>query len=296
MQKIKSGDKIAIIAPCGQIGDKSKIDSAIKYLKSLGLKPIFGKHLLKINRYMAGTDIQRAADINSAFADKNIKAIFCVRAAAGGTRVLPYINYELARANPKPFIGFCDNTAIQLALYQKSKLVSYDGFVMTYDFKDGKLDNLIKDNLQKLLNHELFEIKSGKTLQKGAAEGTLICSNLTVLTRMAGTPYFPDLANKILLLEEVNEPVYKIDLMLQQIKQQKNFDKLKGVIFGQFTGVKADKEDGTIKDCLKDFLSNTNLPAVYDFNFGHTPSRHVLPLGAKVALNADKAILRILKY
>ncbi len=296
MQKIKSGDKIAIIAPCGQIGDKSKIDSAIKYLKSLGLKPIFGKHLLKINRYMAGTDIQRAADINSAFADKNIKAIFCVRAAAGGTRVLPYINYELARANPKPFIGFCDNTAIQLALYQKSKLVSYDGFVMTYDFKDGKLDNLIKDNLEKLLNHELFEIKSGKTLQKGIAEGTLICSNLTVLTRMAGTPYFPDLANKILLLEEVNEPVYKIDLMLQQIKQQKNFDKLKGVIFGQFTNAKADKEDGTIKDCLKDFLSNTNLPAVYDFNFGHTPSRHVLPLGAKVALNADKAILRILKY
>ena len=296
MQKIKSGDKIAIIAPCGQIGDKSKIDSAIKYLKSLGLKPIFGKHLLKINRYMAGTDIQRAADINSAFADKNIKAIFCVRAAAGGTRVLPYINYELAQANPKPFIGFCDNTAIQLALYQKSKLVSYDGFVMTYDFKDGKLDNLIKDNLEKLLNHELFEIKSGKTLQKGIAEGTLICSNLTVLTRMAGTPYFPDLANKILLLEEVNEPVYKIDLMLQQIKQQKNFDKLKGVIFGQFTGVKADKEDGTIKDCLKDFLSNTNLPAVYDFNFGHTTSRHVLPLGAKVAINADKTTLTILKY
>lgn len=296
MQKIKSGDKVAVIAPCGQIGDKNKIDSAVKYLKSLGLKPVFGKHLLKVRRYMAGTDLERAADINTAFADPEIKAIFCVRAAAGGTRVLPYIDYELARATPKPLIGFCDNAAIQIALYQKIKLVSYNGFVMTYDFKNGNLDNLIKDNLKKLLNCELFEIKSGKTLQKGSAEGTLICSNLTVLTRMAGTPYFPDLKNKILLLEEVNEPVYKIDLMLQQLKQQKNFDKLKGIIFGQFTGVKADKEDGTIKDCLKDFLQGTNLPAIYDFNFGHTPSRHVLPLGAKVSLNADKATLKILKY
>ena len=296
MHKIKPGDKVAIIAPCGQIGNKSKIDLALKYLKSLGLKPVLGKHLLKVRRYMAGTDRERASDINAAFADPEIRAIFCVRAAAGGTRVLPYIDYELAHANPKPFIGFCDNTAVQLALYQKSKLVSYDGFVMTYDFKNGNLDPLIKDNLEKLLNHELFEIKSGKTLQKGSAEGTLICSNLTVITRMAGTPYFPDFADKILLLEEVNEPVYKIDLMLQQLKQQKHFDKLKGVIFGQFTGSKADEEDGTIKDCLQDFLKDTKLPAIYDFNFGHTPSRHVLPLGAKVALNADKATLKILKY
>ena len=296
MQKIKPGDKVAIIAPCGQIGDMSKIDSPVKYIKSLGFKPVFGKHLLKVNRYMAGTDKQRAQDINSAFADKSIKAIFCVRASAGGTRVLPYIDYELARRNPKPFIGFCDNTAVQLALYQKSKLISYDGFVMAYDFKTGKLDKLIKDNLEKLLRHELFEIKSGKTLRKGSAEGTLICSNLTVLTRMAGTPYFPDLANKILLLEEVNEPIYKIDLMLQQLKQQKSFNKLKGVIFGQFIGIKSDEEDGTIKDCLHDFLDGTNLPAVYDFNFGHTPARHVLPLGAKVYLNADQATLKILKY
>ena len=295
MQKIKSGDKVAVLAPCGQIGDMSKISSAIEYLKCLGLKPVLGKHLLKVNRYMAGTDKERAADINTAFSDKQIKAIFCVRAAAGGTRVLPYIDYELVRANPKPFIGFCDNAAIQIALHQKSKLVSYNGFVMAYDFKNGHLDNLIKDNLEKLLNGEKFTIKSGKTLQKGTADGKLICSNLTVLTRMAGTPYFPNLRDKILLIEEVNEPVYKIDLMLQQLKQQKNFDKLKGVIFGQFTGVKADKEDGTIKDCPLDFIKGTNLPAIYDFNFGHTPSRHVLPMGAKVSLNADKCTLNILK-
>ena len=113
---------------------------------------------------------------------------------------------------------------------------------------------------------------------------------------MAGTPYFPDLKNKILLLEETNEPVYKIDLMLQQLKQQKHFNRLKGVIFGQFTNIKTDEEDGTVDDCLHDFLDGTNFPAVYDFNFGHTPSRHVLPLGGKIYLNADQTILKILKY
>ena len=220
MHKINSGDKVAIIAPCGQIGNMDKITPAVEYIKSLGLKPVFGKNLLNVRRYMAGTDRERASDINAAFADPEIKAIFCVRAAAGGTRVLPYIDYELAHANPKPFIGFCDNTAIQLALWQKSKLVSYDGFVMAYDFKTGKIDPQIKTDLENLLNHKTYEIKSGKTLHKGSAEGTLICSNLTVITRMAGTPYFPDFADKILLLEEVNEPVYKIDLMLQQLKQQ----------------------------------------------------------------------------
>lgn len=296
MLKIKSGDKVAIIAPCGQIGDMNKIDTAVKYIKSLGFKPIFGKHLLKVRRYMAGTDKERADDINAAFANPEIKAIFCVRASAGGTRVLPYIDYELACTNPKPFIGFCDNTAVQLALLQKSKLVSYDGFVMAYDFKIGNIDEQIRTDLENLLSHQLFEIKSGKTLRNGTAEGTLICSNLTVLTRMAGTPYFPNLANKILLLEEVNEPVYKIDLMLQQLKQQKNFDKLKGVIFGQFIGVKSAEEDGTVDDCLQDFLQDTTFPAIYDFNFGHTPSRRVLPIGAKVALDANKSTLKILKY
>lgn len=296
MHKINPGDKIAIIAPCGQIGDMSKIASAVDYIKSLELKPVFGKNLLKVRRYMAGTDSERAADINSAFADSSIKAIFCVRASAGGTRVLPYIDYELARTNPKPFIGFCDNTAVQLALLQKSKLVSYDGFVMAYDFKTGKIDPQIKTDLENLLNHKTYEIKSGKTLHKGSAEGTLICSNLTVLTRMAGTPYFPNLANKILLLEEVNEPVYKIDLMLQQLKQQKNFNKLKAVIFGQFIGVKSAEEDGTVEDCLHDFLQGTKLPAIYDFNFGHTPSRRVLPIGAKVAMDATRTTLKILKY
>ena len=204
MYKLQKGDKVAVLAPCGQIGEISKIECALNYLQSLGLEIILGKNVFNTYRYMAGTDEERAADVNQAFADKQIKAVFCVRAAAGGTRILPYIDYETARLNPKPIIGFCDNAALQIALYQKSNIISYNGFVMTYDFKDGHLDSQIKSDLEKLLSGEIFSIKSGTTLRSGNAMGKLICSNLSILTKMAGTPYFPDLDGKILLIEDVH--------------------------------------------------------------------------------------------
>ena len=296
MYKLHKGDKVAVLAPCGQIGDISKIQSALDYVKSLGYELILGKHVFDTYRYMAGTDKERADDLNNAFADSQIKAIFCVRAAAGGTRILPYINYDLARLNPKPVIGFCDNAAIQVSLWEKAGIVSYNGFVMSYDFKDNTLDSLINDNLQKLLNGETFEIKSGITFHSGTTEGKLICCNLSVLTKMAGTPYFPDLSGKILLIEDAHEAIYRIDLMLQQLKQQPHFADLKGIIFGKFTDSKSSDEDGHLDDCFNDFLHDVNIPAVKNFNFGHTVSRHVLPIGATVELNADNCLLKILQY
>lgn len=297
MQKLKTGDKVAIIAPCAQIGSLQKITVAVEYLENLGFIPVFGQNLLKTNRYLAGTDKQRAADINTAFGDTDIKAIFCARAAAGGTRTLPYIDYELARRNPKPLIGFCDNAAVMLALFEKSNVISYNGFGLAYDFRtDVMIDSQINSDLKNLLNGKTFCINSGKTLRQGTTQGKLLCTNLSVLMRLAGTPYFPDLCGKILLLEDVHEKVYRIDLMLQQLKQQPNFNRLSGVVFGQFTDAESDTEDGNISDCFADFMDDTNFPVLKDFNFGHTPSRRVLPLGANVKLNTDETKLEILDY
>ena len=294
MKKLEKGSKVAIFAPSAQIGEISKINKGLAYLQSLGLVPVLGKNLLCVNRYMAGTDEQRAADINNAFADSDIKAIFCVRAAAGATRILPYIDYELAQKNPKPVIGFCDNVALQLALNKLSGLTCLNGFSLTYDFKGDKPDSVICADLEQQLAGKLPVFQAGKTLRGGNTEGILLCANLSVLIRLAGTPYFPDLSGKILLIEDVHERLHKIDLMLQQLKQQPNFHKLKAVIFGQFTDCSGDEEDGTLMDCFADFLQNTNVPAVYDFNFGHTPSRRVLPLGSPAKLNANSAMLEIL--
>ena len=280
---------MAIVAPSGQIGSLAKIADGIAYLQSLGLEPVYGKHLYAQNRYMAGTDSERAEDINAALADPAIKAIFCARAAAGATRILPYIDYAAAKANRKPIIGFCDNAAVMTVLAEKADLPAINGFSLTYDFRDKQLDETIKTGLETLLKGDDFTVQSGKCQHGGTATGKLLPINLSVLLRLAGTPYFPSLAGKILLLEEVHERLHKIDLMLQQLKQMPDFAQLSGLILGQFTDCSGDAEDGTIDDCLHDFICDIKVPTVSDFNFGHTPSRYVLPLGATVQLTADTA-------
>ena len=167
---------------------------------------------------------------------------------------------------------------------------------MSYDFKDNRLDALIKDNLERLLNGETFDIKSGTTFISGTARGKLLCCNLSVLTKMAGTPYFPDLNGKIILIEDTHEAIYRIDLMLQQLKQQPHFANLKGIIFGQFTDSNSSDEDGHLEDCFNDFLQDMHVPVIKNFNFGHTVSRHVLPQGGMVELDADNCLLKILQY
>lgn len=294
MKKLKKGDKVAIVAPSGQIGDIEKIQDGLKYLQSLGLQPVFGKHLFSQYRYMAGHDKERADDINRAFADSQIKALFCVRAAAGASRILPYIDYENARRHKKVVIGFCDNAALQMALLKKAGVTSWNGFLLSYDFKKKTLDETINTSLQHLINNRPFTITSGQTIRHGICEGKLICSNLSVLTKLAGTPYFPNLTGKILLVEDVHERLHKIDLMFQQLRQQPHFQQLRGLILGQFTDCSGDEEDGTLDDCIHDFIADTNIPIIKNFAFGHTDSRYVLPMGAKIRLNADSCCLDIL--
>lgn len=294
MFKLKKGDKVAIVAPSGQIGGKEPIEKALAYLQSLGLEPIFGQHLFKQNRYMAGSDTDRAADINAAFANPEIKTIFCARAAAGATRILPLIDYNTARQNPKPLIGFCDNAALMTALWQKSGITSLNGFLLAYDFKNGAPTDLVKTQFESWLSGKAPLFKSGTCVQAGTARGTLLPINLSVLMRLAGTPYFPDLRDTILVLEDVHERVHKIDLMLQQLKQQPHFNAISGLLFGDWTDCAGDAEDGAVDDCLDDFLQDIHVPVIKNFNFGHTPERFVLPLGAKVQINAAQTELQIL--
>lgn len=294
MFELKKGDKVAVVAPSGQIGGIEPIEKALTYLQNLGLEPIFGQHLYAQNRYMAGSDIDRAADINAAFANPEIKAVFCARAAAGATRILPSVDYQTAAANPKPVIGFCDNAALMTALWQKAGIKSLNGFLLTYDFKNGAPTDLVKTQFETWLSGKTPLFKSGICAQTGTARGTLLPINLSVLMRLAGTPYFPDLRDVILVLEDVHEHIHKIDLMLQQLKQQPHFDALAGLVFGQWTDCTGDAEDGTVDDCINDFLQGVHVPVIKNFNFGHTPERFVLPLGVKAQIDAAQTELKIL--
>ncbi len=288
MSLLNIGDTIGIIAPSAGLQNKN-ISPVLDFFCKLGLKIKTAPNLNSEYRYMAGTDAERAAAINQMFADEEIKALFCLRGGAGSTRILPQLDYRLIKKNPKLIIGLSDSTALQNAVITKAQIPCLTGFLPLYDIKNNTIDEILKESLKAALFAEKHQVISGTTQVSGKAKGIIIGGCLSILCRLCGTPYFPDLNEKILLLEDVGEKTYKIDLMFNQLKQQKNFYKLKGIILGQFTNCTiADPEDGTISNCIRDFTADLEIPIIQNFAYGHIPTRHILPLGMPASITANK--------
>lgn len=284
MSFLKKGDTVGIIAPSvGLMG--RDIEPTLKYFNQLGLNVILASNIKKTYRYMAGNDSERAEQINKMFKNKKIKALFCLRGGAGATRMLDYLDYDLIKENRKPIVGLSDSTAIQNALFSRCGNPALTGFLPLYDIRDEGINDVVDGALKNSLFLDNNSVKSGRSLVCGKAKGKIVGGCLSVLLYLCGTKYFPNLAGKILLLEELGEKTYKIDMMLNQLKQQKGFDKLKGIILGKFENCQiVDKEDGSVEDCIKDFVADLDIPIVTDFEYGHVPSRYVLPLGINVNL------------
>lgn len=294
MFTLKTGDKVGIISPASAL-EESDISAGLAYLKQNGLIPVLGNHAKSQYRYMGGTDSERAQDIMDFFCNPEIKALFCTRGGAGSLRLLPYLDYEIIKQNPKPVFGLSDITALQNALYAKTKNISYSGFLLVYDFRNGSVNPMQNKDLQHIFRGESLEYHSGQTASTGATEGILLGGNIAAFNMLCGTPYFPDLRNKILLLEDVGIKSYQLDMMLQQLKLQNGFSQIKGLIFGQFSNIRiVDECDGTIEDNIRYFCENLNIPVIMNFEYGHIPARHILPIGAKIHMNADKCLIRTL--
>lgn len=292
MFKLTQGAKVGIASPAGFINGEEDIRLPLDYLESLGLVCVLGKSVYKNYRYMAGTDAERAADLMNFYQDPEIKAIFTTAGGCGSQRLLNLLDYEIIKQNPKPIFGLSDNTALQMGIYTKAQIPSVTGFSLKYDFKLGHIDGLIDASLKAVINGEKQHIKSGETLIPGQAQGVLIGGCLSLIRSLSGTTYFPDLTDKILLIEDVGEKTYKLELMLTQLRQQPNFDKIKGIVFGIFRNCEeADDGDGSVEDILKDFAQFTQVPIIKNFAYGHIPSRYVLPTGVEVKIDAGQASL-----
>lgn len=283
---LKKADKIALVAPSGCI-KKEDLKNAVAFFKDLGLIPCLMPHVFETFYYAAGTPQNRAEDINNAFKDKEIKAIFCIRGGAGSSQILDFLDYETIKKNKKPVFGLSDSTALQNALYTKAKNVSYTGFLPVYDLKEGKINEKLKKSLTDVLFGKKQKYKEFDVLRKGVMEGVVVGGCLSVFNLLCGTKYFPDLKNKILLIEDVGEKTYHIDLMLEQLKMQKGFDKIKGVIFGGFLNCHpSDETDGSVEDVIRNFALKTNKPVIYNFPYGHIKERVLLPIGKKIKIKA----------
>ena len=298
--KLKKGDLIGLISPASSPNDENLIASGVKYLEEMGYQTLLGKNVGKIRGYLAGTDEERVKDIHQMFGDKKVKAIFCLRGGYGAFRLLDKIDYKLIRDNPKIFVGFSEITALQMAMLHKSSLITFAGPMVVPNFSN-EVSTYTEENFWRMItsNKKPGRIKIPKInrlslISPNEVSGIIVGGNLAVFTSLLGTGYLPDLKNKILFLEDVSEPPYKIDRMFNQLKLNNVFKKAKGIILGSFVDcIEPDKEKKTltIEEVWNDYLSSVKIPVIHSFRHGHIKDMVTLPIGTRIKLNATNGFV-----
>lgn len=301
-KRLKSGDLIGLISPASSPHDLTRINKSVEYLEKIGYKVEVGKNVGLVNGYLAGSDKQRLEDLHDMFRNKNVKAVFTLRGGYGSARLLDKIDYTLIKNNPKIFVGYSDINALQMAFYTKCGLITFAGPMAAVDFydeispfteelfwrivsSDKKIGRIENPNKEKIF-----------VLNKGRAEGRLLGGNLSILTSLMGTDYFPKLKDSILYFEEINEPPYRIDRMFNHLRLSKMLKGIRGIILGRFVDcyeTDTEKATLTLNEVVLDYFNSVKMPVVYNFKHGHIKDNITLPYGIKCVLNASRGFFEI---
>ena len=294
-KRLKPGDTVALTAPAGILYDESEFDRMKKDLESLGFNVVFGEFVRERYGYFAGRDHQRALDLNRFFADPQIDGIVSVRGGWGCSRILPYLDFERIRQNPKVYCGFSDNTTLHLAFLAYSGLISFhgpNGASEWNEFTKQSFRDVVMDGLEA----EYVSSSRVDTLYSGSAEGRLTGGNLSILVTSLGTPYAPDPEGAILFVEDIGEEPYKVDRMLTHLARAGFLDNISGFVFGQCTDCKPDNSRGfTMKEVIKHHILPLEIPAVAGMDIGHDDNNFTIPVGVKASLDADRGVLKLME-
>jgi muramoyltetrapeptide carboxypeptidase len=307
-KRLRPGDVVGLIDPASATWEPVDVAIVEESLAALGLKAKRGPNLLNRRGYFAGSDEQRAADINAMFADREVKAIQCVRGGWGSARLLPLLDWASLAHAPKILLGYSDITALLLSLYAKTGLVTFHGPVGVSPwnpFNVGWFKRVLLEgeavtfsNLKEVGEDALTQIENRvQTIKPGTARGRLLGGNLTVLTTIIGSGYLPEWDGCILFIEDVQEAPYRIDRMLTQLKLAGILPKARAVIFGNCT--KCDPGEGfgslTITDVLHDHLAPLGVPAWRGAMIGHIERQFTLPIGVEVEVDATAGTIKMLE-
>jgi muramoyltetrapeptide carboxypeptidase len=301
--RIKRGDKIGLVAPGGYITE-DELQQSIKNLKSLDFVPVPSVNILKRFGYLAGEDIERADDLNKMFADKEIKGIICARGGYGCARILPYLDYQVIKNNPKVLVGYSDVTALLFGIYAKTGLVCFHGPVGISTFNDFSIQyfrNVLLNQIKDLQLISKSDNSPIKIIKSGKATGILAGGNLSIVVSLIGTPYDVDFKGKIVYLEEIGEEPYRIDRMLTQMIQSGKFDGAAGIALGVFHKCEPKEKDPefpksfTLFEVLEDRLFKLGIPAIYGLSFGHITDKFTLPFGTLAELDTINQSLTLLE-
>ncbi len=293
---LESGAHVALIAPAGPLQKPEDLPRAQENTRTLGWEPIVGPHATERVGYLAGHDRDRLNDINRALRDPKIDAIWCLRGGYGMMRILSAIDYDALSRTPKAIIGYSDVTALHAAVQRKCRLVTYHGPTARETLTDFARDSLRRAVVAQA--DSCGVAPNAREINAGVAEGRLVGGNLAVLASLCGTPFAPDLSDGILILEDINEPVYRIDRMLQQLKLAGALNGCRAIAFGECTGCPEDADGGgrTFDEVLGEIAHALGVPCLAGIPAGHIAEQWTIPLGAMAKLDTAKRSLTVASY
>lgn len=307
--RLKPGQQVGIVAPASSVPEFDQITMAKEIVASLGFEPVEGENLYARTNYLAGEDRGRAADVNAMFADDSIDAIFCLRGGYGTTRMLPYLDYDVIRANPKIITGYSDITGLINAITVKTGLVTFHGPIALQNFTDYTLSEyqkvLVNPSASTVIGAAPpFESRAGLidktnrilTITGGKARGRLVGGNLTLLASVNGTPYEPDYDGAILFLEDVDEAPYRVDRMLTELWLSGHLQKVAGIALGKFTDTGGyGGNEFSLEDVFRMRFEPLGVPTVRGLMIGHVEDQTTVPIGIEAELDADQGAIRLLE-
>ena len=293
------GARVALVAPSSAVPEE-KLQPGLDLVKSLGMEPVLYPSCYDVNRdgYFAATDAQRAADISAAFADETIDGVWCIRGGYGAHRLVPLLDLDVIRSNPKWFGGYSDITALHTAFNQLCDLETYHCTMPSTEprpneYTMGYLKKALFGGLSGPLSNP--EDQPVRTLVPGSAEGILCGGNLSLLADSIGTPWEIDCKGKILFLEDIGEKTYRIDGMLTQLRNAGKFDDCAGILLGAWTDCPPEHPERslTLTEIFHQLIVPAGKPAVMDLACGHCATTMALPLGRLCRLDAGSCEISV---
>jgi muramoyltetrapeptide carboxypeptidase len=305
--RLRPGDTIGLVDPASATWDPVDVAIVEESLAALGLKTKRGPNLLKRRGYFAGTDAERAADLNAMIRDPEVRAIHCVRGGWGSARLLPHVDFAALRRSPKAVIGYSDITALLLSAHARAGLVTFhgpNGSSKWNPFNVGWFrrvllegESVTFENLRDK-GEFLAQVEHRvQTITPGTARGRLLGGNLTVLTTIIGSGFLPEWDDCILFLEDVEEAPYRIDRMFTQLALTGILRKARAVIWGTCSDCDPGEGFGslTIGDVLDDHVRPLGVPAWQGAMIGHVDQQFTLPVGVEVEVDATAGTIRMLE-
>jgi muramoyltetrapeptide carboxypeptidase len=308
-KRLRPGDTIGLVSPANATFEREPMQIAIESIQALGFKVKVGTHARARYGHFAGTDEQRAADINAMFADDDVAGIIAVTGGSGCNRIVDKLDYGLIRSKPKFFGGFSDLTTLVNAIQRQSGLVTFHCPVAESEWNDFSVTyfkTVVMQGQMPVLRNPTGERGDNlvqtqdrvTTLTSGKARGKLVGGNLSVLASLAGSVYMPDFQGALLFLEEINEYIYRVDRLLSTLRLCGALDKVAGIVLGKFT--KCEPGEGrhgtlTLDEVFDDYFLPLKVPVYRGAMIGHIKRKFTIPVGLEAEMDADAGTLQFLR-